>query len=103
MFRELRAGRPCGSTRIGGTARDIALAEAYQVPIHICHVSSRTSVAMIRDAKRRGVQVTAETAPHYFSLTDAMLRARMRISNESAAAHRIGPIGSDRRAPRWNH
>ena len=59
-----------------GTARDIALAEAYQVPIHICHVSSRTSVAMIRDAKRRGVQVTAETAPHYFSLTDAMLRAR---------------------------
>ena len=59
-----------------GTARDIALAEAYQVPIHICHVSSRTSVAMIRDAKRRGVQVTAETAPHYFSLTDALLRAR---------------------------
>ena len=46
------------------------------MPVHICHVSSRTSVAMIRDAKRRGVQVTAETAPHYFSLTDALLRAK---------------------------
>ena len=59
-----------------GTAREIALAEAYKVPIHICHVSTRTSVAMIRDAKRRGVRVTAETAPHYFSLTDELLRAR---------------------------
>lgn len=59
-----------------GTARDIALAEAYRVPVHICHVSSRTSVAMIRDAKRRGVRVTAETAPHYFSLTDELLRTK---------------------------
>lgn len=59
-----------------GTAREIALAEAYGVPIHICHVSSRTSVSMIRDAKRRGVRVTAETAPHYFSLTDELLRAK---------------------------
>lgn len=59
-----------------GTAREIALAEDYGVPIHICHVSSCTSVAMIRDAKRRGVRVTAETAPHYFSLTDELLRAK---------------------------
>lgn len=56
-----------------GTARDIALAAAYQVPIHICHVSTRTSLELIRDAKRRGVAVTAETAPHYFSLTDQEL------------------------------
>lgn len=59
-----------------GTARDIALAEAYGKTIHICHVSTKTSVAMIRDAKRRGVRVTAETAPHYFSLTDASLLSR---------------------------
>ncbi len=56
-----------------GTARDIALAAAYEVPIHICHVSTRTSLELIRDAKRRGVAVTAETAPHYFSLTDQEL------------------------------
>lgn len=56
-----------------GTARDIALAAAYEVPIHICHVSTRTSLELIRDAKRRGVTVTAETAPHYFSLTDQEL------------------------------
>lgn len=56
-----------------GTAREIALAAAYNVPIHICHVSTKTSVALIRDAKARGVKVTAETAPHYFSLTEKAL------------------------------
>ena len=58
-----------------GTAREIALAAALDVPVHICHVSTKTSVALVRDAKRRGVRVTAETAPHYFSLTeDELLR-----------------------------
>lgn len=56
-----------------GTAREIALAAALNVPIHICHVSTDTSIELIRDAKRRGVKVTAETAPHYFSLTDKEL------------------------------
>lgn len=59
-----------------GTAREIALAAAYGVPVHICHVSTLNSVAMIRDAKRRGVRVTAETAPHYFALTEKELLAR---------------------------
>lgn len=59
-----------------GTARDIALAASYGVPIHICHVSTAIAAAMIRDAKRRGVQVTAETAPHYFSLTEEALLTR---------------------------
>lgn len=59
-----------------GTAREIALAAAEDVPIHICHVSTRTSTALIRDAKRRGVKVTAETAPHYFSLTEKELLKR---------------------------
>ncbi|MBR1481874.1 MAG: dihydroorotase [Ruminococcus sp.] len=59
-----------------GTAREIALAAAENVPVHICHVSTKTSVALIRDAKRRGVAVTAETAPHYFSLTEQELLRR---------------------------
>ena len=59
-----------------GTAREIALAAAEDVPIHICHVSTATSVALVRDAKRRGVKVTAETAPHYFSLTEKELLRR---------------------------
>ena len=59
-----------------GTAREIALAAAENVPVHICHVSTATSVALVRDAKRRGVKVTAETAPHYFSLTEHKLLKR---------------------------
>lgn len=59
-----------------GTAREIALAAANRVPVHICHVSTKTSVEMIRDAKNRGVQVTAETAPHYFSFTEEELLKR---------------------------
>lgn len=59
-----------------GTAREIALAAAYGVPIHICHVSTKTSVELIREAKNRGVKVTAETAPHYFSLDETELLSR---------------------------
>lgn len=59
-----------------GTAREIALAAAYNVPIHICHVSTATSIALIRDVKARGVAVTAETAPHYFTLTEEELLKR---------------------------
>lgn len=59
-----------------GTAREIALAAAYGVPVHICHVSTKTSVALVRDAKRRAVRVTAETAPHYFALTENELLSR---------------------------
>jgi dihydroorotase len=50
--------------------RDIALAELTNAPVHIAHVSTKESVRAIRDAKHRGVAVTAETAPHYFTLTE---------------------------------
>src|SRR5512133_1070424 len=56
------------------TARDVMLAEYTQSPIHIAHVSTEGSVRIIREAKARGVQVTCETAPHYFSLTDDAVR-----------------------------
>ncbi len=57
------------------TARDIAIAESTGMPVHICHVSTRRSVALIREARQRGVQVTGETAPHYFTLTDEQLKS----------------------------
>jgi dihydroorotase len=50
--------------------RDIALAGTTGVPVHIAHVSTAESVAAIRRAKADGIAVTAETAPHYFTLTD---------------------------------
>ena len=54
-------------------ARDIALAESLDVPVHICHVSTHSGVRLIRDAKRAGVKVTAETCPHYFAVTDEII------------------------------
>lgn len=54
-------------------AREISLAESLDVPVHICHVSTFSGVRMIRDAKRAGVKVTAETCPHYFAATDEIV------------------------------
>lgn len=54
--------------------REIALAELTGAPVHIAHVSTAESVRAIREAKGRGVPVTAETAPHYFLLTDEAVR-----------------------------
>lgn len=59
-----------------GTAREIAAAASVGAPVHICHVSTKGSVDLIRDAKRRGVKVTAETCPHYLLLTEELLRSR---------------------------
>lgn len=56
-------------------ARDIILAEETGSRIHIPHVSTKAAVRMIRNAKKRGVQVTAETAPHYLVLTDTCLES----------------------------
>jgi len=55
-------------------ARDILIAEYTGTRIHFAHISTSGSVRLIRDAKKRGLQVTAETAPHYFTLTDESLR-----------------------------
>lgn len=51
-------------------ARDVLLAENEGVAVHIAHISTRGSVDIIRSAKARGVRVTCETCPHYFTLTD---------------------------------
>ena len=54
-------------------ARELALAESLDVSVHICHVSTHSGVRLIRDAKRAGVKVTAETCPHYFAVTDEVI------------------------------
>lgn len=51
-------------------SRDIIIAEATGTAIHIAHVSTRGSVELVRQAKKRGVRVTCETCPHYFTLTE---------------------------------
>jgi len=51
--------------------RDIALAELTGARVHFCHMSTAQSIEAIRAAKAKGVPVTCETAPHYFTLTDA--------------------------------
>jgi dihydroorotase len=54
--------------------RDIGLSEFTGVPVHIAHVSTAESVRALREAKSSGLMVTAETAPHYFLLTDEAVR-----------------------------
>ena len=56
------------------TGRDILLAELTGARLHICHVSTAGAVRLIREAKQRGVKVTAETCPHYFMLTEDAVR-----------------------------
>ncbi|MEW6096748.1 MAG: dihydroorotase [bacterium] len=51
-------------------ARNIALAELTQTTLHIAHVSTKRSVELVREAKKRGVKVTCEVTPHHFTLTD---------------------------------
>jgi dihydroorotase len=55
-------------------ARDIMLAHFIKARVHICHVSAAGSVELIRRAKSQGISVTAETAPHYFTLTEEAIR-----------------------------
>lgn len=57
----------CESTQI---ARDVLLAEAANCHYHVCHVSTKESVRVIRDAKRAGIKVTAEVTPHHLLLSE---------------------------------
>lgn len=57
-------------------AREIVISETNNVRAHICHISTKTSKNMIRDAKKRGVKITCETCPHYFTFTvDEVLKS----------------------------
>lgn len=51
-------------------AREVEIAEINNVHAHICHISTKETARLIRDAKKRGVKVTCETCPHYYSFTE---------------------------------
>ncbi|MFZ2324535.1 MAG: dihydroorotase [Ignavibacteriaceae bacterium] len=55
--------------------RDILLAEYTNSKIHIAHISSKNSVDMVREAKKKGIKVTAEVTPHHFTLTDDAVKS----------------------------
>ncbi|MDD2557278.1 MAG: dihydroorotase [Desulfuromonadaceae bacterium] len=55
-------------------ARDIMLAELTGARLHICHISSKRTVELVREAKQRGVRVTCEVTPHHFTLTEEAVR-----------------------------
>lgn len=69
----------CSESEWRPIARDIELAKKTGAPYHVCHVSTKESVALIRAAKADGVDVTCETAPHYLLLCDADLKEEGRF------------------------
>ena len=69
----------CSESEWGQIARDLKLVEETGCAYHVCHISTKESVQLIREAKARGVDVTCETAPHYLILTDEDLQEDARF------------------------
>ncbi len=69
----------CSESEWGPIARDVRLAKETGCAYHVCHISCRESVAIIRQAKADGVNVTCETAPHYLLLNESDLREEGRF------------------------
>ncbi len=69
----------CSESEYAPIARDLKLAEEIGVRYHVCHVSTKESVEIIREAKARGIDVTCETGPHYLTLCDADLQEEGRF------------------------
>ena len=63
----------CSESEWRQIERDVKLADETGCAYHVCHISTKESVSIIRDAKKSGVDVTCETAPHYLLLDDSML------------------------------
>ena len=64
----------CSASEYKQIQRDIELVKEIGVKYHVCHVSAKESVEAIRKAKKNGVNITAETGPHYLVLDDGMLK-----------------------------
>ena len=64
----------CSESETAQVKRDLALAAKTGCPYHVCHVSAKETVQAIREAKKAGIDVTCETAPHYLLLTDMDLQ-----------------------------
>ena len=69
----------CSESEFGQIARDLELVKKVGCKYHVCHVSAKESVEVIRKAKAEGVDVTCETAPHYLTLTDLDLKEEGRF------------------------
>ncbi len=69
----------CSESEWAEVKRDIELAEKTGCRLHVCHISTKESVELIREAKRRGVKVTCETAPHYLAMCDEDMREEGRF------------------------
>ena len=64
----------CSASEYEQIARDVEIAKKYNAKYHVCHISTKESVEIIRKAKKEGVNVTCETAPHYLVLDETMLK-----------------------------
>ena len=64
----------CSESEWGPIKRDIELVKASGCKYHVCHISTKESVELIRQAKRDGVDITCETGPHYLTMNDMMLK-----------------------------
>ena len=64
----------CSESEWGQIARDLELVKKTGVRYHVCHISTKESVALIRRAKAEGLDVTCETGPHYLVMDDSMLQ-----------------------------
>ena len=69
----------CSESEWGPIARDLQIAADTGCAYHVCHVSAKESVRLIREAKKSGIDVTCETAPHYLLLTDMQLEENGRF------------------------
>ena len=69
----------CSDSEWQQIERDIELASETGCRYHVCHISTKESVALIREAKRRGVKITCETGPHYLTMCDMDLKEEGRF------------------------
>ena len=69
----------CSESEWGQIARDLELVKEIGVKYHVCHISTKESVDIIRKAKAAGVDVTCETGPHYLTMDDSMLQEEGRF------------------------
>ena len=69
----------CSESEWAQIERDIELAAEAGCRYHVCHISTKESVALIRDAKKRGVKITCETGPHYLTMCDMDLKEEGRF------------------------
>jgi dihydroorotase len=64
----------CSASEYEQIARDLRLVEEIGCAYHVCHISTKESVELIRQAKKKGLDVTCETGPHYLTMDDTMLQ-----------------------------